>query len=81
MSKVPQKDAGALFAFIAELETRRVAFRLDRVRESIMVVVAVPGERWEVEFFETGRVEIERFRSDGKIDNEAALSELWELAQ
>ncbi|WP_240519120.1 hypothetical protein [Bacillus cereus] len=30
-----------------------------------MVEVAVPGERWEIEFMEDGTVEIEKFIGDG----------------
>jgi len=32
-----------------------------------MVQVALPGERWEVEFFEDREPEVEIFRSDGTI--------------
>ena len=32
-----------------------------------MVQVALPGERWEVEFFEDRQPEVEVFRSDGTI--------------
>jgi hypothetical protein len=35
--------------------------------EALTVHVAVPGERWEIEFTEAGEVEIEIFRSDGHI--------------
>jgi len=31
---------------------------------------------WEVEFFDDGSVEVERFISDGEISDEAALNEL-----
>ena len=41
-----------------------------------MVEVAVPGERWEVEFLEDGYVEAEVFRSDGEIRGETAVDEL-----
>ena len=30
-----------------------------------MVTVAVPGERWEIEFINDGTVEVERFESAG----------------
>jgi hypothetical protein len=30
-----------------------------------MMSVAVPGERWEIEFFDDGRIELERFVSQG----------------
>jgi hypothetical protein len=42
-----------------------------------MVEVAVPGERWEAEFFEDGRIEAERFSSDGTIFDAAALEVLF----
>ncbi len=41
-----------------------------------MVKVAVPGEHWEVEFFASGEVEVEVFRSDGNIQSEEALAKL-----
>ena len=38
--------------------------------------VAVPGERWEVEFLDDGSVEAEVFKSDGTIYDVAALDEI-----
>lgn len=70
-----------LFEFLAELEEKRIAYRLDRVRpDSLMVAIAVPGERWEVEFLADGTVEVERFKSDGGVEGYEALQELWSLA-
>ena len=62
--------------FLATLDERRVAYQLDRVRDSIMVTVATPGSRWEVEFMDGGTVEVERFRSDGTIWDERAIDAL-----
>jgi len=42
-----------------------------------MVLVTVPGERWEVEFLADGSVEVERFTSDGEIYGEDTLGELF----
>ena len=42
-----------------------------------MVLVAVPGERWEIEFLADGSIEVERFISDGGIYGEEALNELF----
>jgi hypothetical protein len=41
-------------------------------------VTASPSQRWEVEFFRDGGVEVERFRSDGpkEADEEVLLAEL-----
>jgi hypothetical protein len=41
-----------------------------------MVIVAVPGERWEIEFLSDGSVEVEKFFSNGEIAGEEVLSEL-----
>ena len=45
--------------------------------EAIMVLVTMPGERWEVEFLTDGSVEVERFVSDGEIYGEEILRELF----
>jgi hypothetical protein len=42
-----------------------------------MVSISVPGERWEVEFLDDGSVEVERFVTTGKIQDEDALAELF----
>ncbi len=67
-----------LIAFIQQLNEAKLWYRLDSVRDAILVMVSTPGTRWEVEFFEDGRVEVERFRSDGRIDDEQALSGLFD---
>jgi hypothetical protein len=41
-----------------------------------MVQIAVPGERWEVEFLNDGSVDVEIFRSDGQIHDSTALAQL-----
>lgn len=52
-----------------ELDKRHAVYQLLIVRDgALMVSVAVPGERWEIEFFEDGHVELERFRSQGVVD-------------
>lgn len=45
-----------------------------------MVTVNIPGERWEVEFFDDGNVEVERFVSTGVVDGAALLDTLIEQA-
>lgn len=69
-----------LLDFLDALEAKNIYFKLDRCRnEAIMVRVDVPGERWEVEFFADGRVEIEVFESDGSIESELALEQLFAI--
>jgi hypothetical protein len=55
-----------LINFLNKLEDNNIFYKLDKVRnEAIMVEVAVPGQRWEIEFMEDGTVEIEKSISDG----------------
>lgn len=42
-----------------------------------MIQIAVPGERWEVEFFPDDGVEVERFRSDGTMGDHTELDLLF----
>jgi hypothetical protein len=43
-----------------------------------MVVCFAPGEYWEVDYLTDGTVDIEIYRSDGKIHGEERLPELFE---
>ena len=71
-----------LLDFLDELERHKIYFRLERDRsEAIMVRVDVQGERWEIEFFADGEVEVEIFRSTesgvvGSSEAQAALRRL-----
>ncbi len=67
-----------LLTFLNKLEQQKVSYTLAHHRdEAVMVTVAVPGERWEVEFLSDGSVEVEKFISNGEIALEEALSELF----
>jgi hypothetical protein len=70
-----------LLGLLTRLDEARIHYALDHVREeAVMVRVAVPGERWEIELVEYGdkfHWEIERFVSGGTIDGEAALDDLF----
>ncbi|KQN94297.1 hypothetical protein ASE95_05530 [Sphingomonas sp. Leaf231] len=66
------------FAIIARLNAARIHHTITSIRDdAIMIDAAVPGERWEIEVFEDGHVEIERYTSAGEIAGEAALVELF----
>jgi hypothetical protein len=67
-----------LLIFLNDLEKRDIHYNLEHNREDfIMVNVAIPGERWEVEFSEDGKVEIEIFKnSKGVLDDENLLEKL-----
>jgi hypothetical protein len=67
-----------LLAFLRRLEDAKVSHQLANYREeAISVIIRSPGEFWEVDFLEDGGVDIERFRSNGHIDDESALAELF----
>ncbi len=60
------------------MDTARIYFELARPRdEALMILVAVPGERWEIEYLEDGTIEIEIFRSDGELKGPEALADLF----
>jgi hypothetical protein len=66
-----------LTTFLKRLETANIHYTLASHRDdAIMVVVTVPGERWEIEFFGDGAIEVERFISNGEICGEEALHAL-----
>src|SRR6266699_3269339 len=66
---------------LRRLEAARIFSSLRQSREeALMIEVTVPGERWEIEFVDYGdevQVEVERFVSNGHIDDETALDELF----
>ena len=67
-----------LLDLLCKLEEQRIAYSLDHFRaDAIMVTVALPGERWEIEYLSDGSVDIERFRSSGELADEDALAELF----
>ncbi len=64
--------------FLKKLDSANIHYALNRFRDGFIAVeITVPGERWEVEFSENGTVEIEIFKSNGKIHSEEILEELF----
>lgn len=67
-----------LTMFLKQLEQEHIDYTLASHRDgAIMVLVTVPGERWEIEFVGNGSVEIERFISNGEICGEEAFQQLF----
>ena len=66
-----------LISFLEKLDEKKIYYELNKVRDAIMVEIAVPGERWEVEFFADGNVEVEKFVSQGEIFDEEELDKLF----
>ena len=78
MKRVKKKLELDLIAFLEQLRSSSIAYKLDQVREDgIMVFVVVPGERWEVEFMTDGTVEVEVFKSGGMILDGSSLERLF----
>jgi hypothetical protein len=81
MSTEPTNSLQKLLDFLDQCEQRKIYFTLGRSRsEAIMVHIDVPGEKWEVEFFADGHVEVEVFRSGGPesgLEGEDALERLF----
>ena len=52
--------------FLNMLDEKKIYYQLNKIRpDGIMIEVAVPGQRWEIEYMEDGTIEIEKFISDG----------------
>jgi hypothetical protein len=69
---------GDLATFLNRLAETKIHATVTTNREgAVMVLVAVPGERWEVEFFHDRKPEIEIFRSDGSIGGEEMFDRLF----
>jgi len=69
-----------LLALLERLDEARIPYRMRHSRQdAVMIVAHAPGQYWEIELLEDGEVEIERYRSDGRIDDESVLEELFAL--
>jgi hypothetical protein len=68
-----------LLSFLTRLKGAHISYSLKHVREeTIMVLIIVPGQHWEVEFFGDGSIEVEVYESDGEIYDEKKLDELFD---
>ena len=69
-----------LLEFCSALNHRKVRYELSVGRpEAVMVSLSIPGENWEIEFFLDGRVEVERFVSQGVEEYPDALDDALRL--
>jgi hypothetical protein len=68
-----------LSSFLARLRSANLHHELRHTREDALlsVDVAIPGERWEIDFLHDGGIDVEIFRSDGTIHGEAKLDDLF----
>jgi hypothetical protein len=77
----PQDAYRELLALLKQLKEAKIWYTHRQSRDdAIMIEVNVPGQRWEIEFVDYDdevQIEIERFVSNGHIDDESALVELF----
>jgi hypothetical protein len=71
----------SILGLLRRLDEAKIAYKLRQSRDdALMIEVNVPGQRWEIEFVDYGddvQIEVERFVSNGHIDDESALDELF----
>jgi len=67
-----------LLNFLCRLDECNIHYRIEHNRDdAVMVITDVPGQKWEIEFFTDGNVEIEIFKSDGGIWEESELERFF----
>ena len=66
-----------LIDFLDRLEDNKMYYRLNKTRDSIMVEVPVPGQRWEIEFMANGTIEIEKFLTGATLYGEEEIEVLF----
>lgn len=62
--------------FLEKLDAAKIYYRLNKVNENILIEVAVPGQRWEIEFDRDENMQIEIFTSEGYIYDEEKIDAL-----
>ena len=78
MSAENESSLKTLSILLLRLDEAKIHYRFTSVREgAVMVQVAVPGERWEVEFFADRPIEVEVFRGGGGIAGADVLEKLF----
>ncbi|HLQ98617.1 MAG TPA: DUF3885 domain-containing protein [Candidatus Dormibacteraeota bacterium] len=67
-----------LLEILNKLEEKNIYYQLNKIRkEAIMVEIALPGQRWEIEFLDDGTVDVEKFISDKDFYDESELDLLF----
>jgi len=59
-------EANRLYEILRQLDDADIKFELAYNRDNaVSIMITVPGERWEIDVFDEGAVEVERFVSGG----------------
>ncbi len=65
---MPENTFSNFLLFLEELERRKIAYDLTHHRpDTLMVQLYVPGQRWEVEFYADGQIELEVFQESSGV--------------
>ena len=67
--------------FLGHLNEEHIAYRIQMTSEcadSILVEIAIPGERWEVNLYTDGNVFVEKFVGTGEVFGADELNKLFE---
>lgn len=70
-----------LCSFLGKLNEAHISYHLQMVSEmhdSILVEIAVPGERWEVNFYVDGHIYVEKFIGTGEVFGESELQKIFD---
>jgi hypothetical protein len=69
-------DLEQLLSFIANIsDDLDYGLEVDRP-DAVMVEIATPGIRWEIQFMTSGAIEVEKFLTDGTIYRPARVEDL-----
>ena len=69
-----------LIDFLNCLEDHKIYYKLNKVREDgIMVEIAIPDERWEIEFMTNEEIIVEKFLSNKDVRCENNLGNLFNI--
>ena len=68
-----------LIQILERLAANRLSYEVTHSRDNaVSIEVWVPGEHWEIDVLQDDEVEVEVFKSDGKIYPEAKIEELFQ---
>jgi hypothetical protein len=77
MSVLNDQDLKGLLELLGRLEAAKIHFTLAHHQEdAITIEVAVPGQRWEIDCYSNGKIDVEVFKSDGVIRDASAIDDL-----
>ena len=57
-----------LLQFISRLQDLKISYRLECVRDAIMVIVPTPSRYYEIEFFADGHIESQTFGPSANVE-------------